>query len=118
MLTASVSKTTTQVNAMGILPEICTDLTNLIRAIDKQITKDDPEIGHMFRVTFTNGFMDGIVFGESREQMEQYLAIGDEKKKSFGNKQKSAEEFRDFLKKALDELQDLFEPGDDDDEAE
>ena len=118
MLTASVTKTTTQVNAMGTLPEICTDLSNLIRAIDKQITKDDPEIGRLFRVMFTNGFMDGIVFGESREQMEQYLAIGDEKKKNHEDKQKSAEEFRDFLKRALDELQDLFESGDDDDEAE
>ena len=117
MLTANVTKTTTQVNAMGTLPEICTDLTNLIRAIDKQITKHDPEIGHLFRVSFTNGFMDGIVFGESREQMEQYLAIGDEKKKE-SDKQKSAEDFRNFLKKALDELQDLFEPEDDDDEAE
>ena len=90
MLKAEVTKETTTIEIMGTLPEICTDLTNILRAVNERLSEKDHELGHKFRVVFTKGFMDGICFEDDRQHMEHYLAEADEKEK------KSKEKLGDF----------------------
>lgn len=125
MLKADVNKEFTKLEIVGDLKDICTDLTHILSAINERLSEKDAEIGHMFRVMFTKGFMDGICFDDDREHMEHYLAEGDKNVKK--NKEKREElsealdDFLDFLKEKLDGLEKFnkaFEEKEKDDEAE
>lgn len=109
MLKAEITKETTKLEIMGTLPDICTDLTNVLRAINERLSEKDHELGHKFRVVFTKGFMDGICFDDDREHMEHYLAEADEKEKKAKGKLGEFNEFLDdflnWLKEKNEELE-------------
>lgn len=127
MLKAEVNEKTTSIEINGTLPQICTDLTRILSAINERLSQNDPEIGHEFRVVFTYGFMNGICFDDDREHMEHYLAEG-KKKCEKNDKAKQVVEFLegfiDFLKEKRSELENAKAELDDiksevdDDEAE
>lgn len=75
MLEANVTKEKTTLTIAGTMPQIMSDLTNLIRAINKSLEKNNA--GHEFRIMFTKATMDGLFFDENRESAEQYLREGD-----------------------------------------
>lgn len=127
MLKAKVTKETTELEIMGTLPNICTDLTNMMRAINKRLSERDHELGHEFRVVFTKAFMDGVMFEDDREHMEHYLAEADEKEKKckekLGDFNKFLDDFINWLKEkneALEKFNKAFEDAEreKDDEAE
>lgn len=98
MLKAEVTKEYTKLEITGTLTDICTDLTNIMRAINERLSDKDHELGHQFRMIFTKGFMDGICFEDDREHMEHYLAEADEKEKKSKEKLDGFTEFLgDFL---------------------
>jgi hypothetical protein len=109
MLKANVNDKETSVEICGSLQDICVDLTRILSAINEKLSDKDHELGHMFRVMFTKGFMDGLCFDDDREHMEHYLAEGD--RNVARNKKKSesfaefVEGFIDFLKERHDELE-------------
>jgi hypothetical protein len=78
MLKTEVTREKTSLNINGTLPDILTDLANIIRAINKNLEENG--IGHEFRLVFIKAVMDGVMFGEDecRESMERYLQEADE----------------------------------------
>lgn len=88
-----------EIEICGRLPQICSELSQALNGIKDRLTANDPKLGHEFKVLFTKGFMDGVVFQEDREHMEHYLAEGD---KSY----KIASEARN---EAVDMLNDLID---------
>ena len=127
MLKAEVTKETTKLEINGTLPDICTDLTNILRAVNERLSERDHELGHKFRVVFTKGFMDGICFEDDRQHMEHYLAEADEKEKKakekLGGFAELLDDFIDWLKEkneALEKFNKAFEDAEreKDDEAE
>lgn len=89
---------------VGDLNTICSDLSNILGAINDRLTQMDPEIGLAFKESFTKGFMDGICFGTDREHMEHYLSEADEARKREERKREGLSlgevlsDFVDFLK--------------------
>ena len=109
MLKADVTKEYTKLEIVGDLNDICVDLTHVLSAINERLSEKDAKVGHMFRVMFTKGFMDGVCFDDDREHMEHYLAEGDKDEERNKNKGESFAEFLegfiDFLKDRRDELE-------------
>lgn len=66
-----------EIEICGNLTQLCSELSQTINAIKERLAENSPELGHEFKVIFTKGFMDGVVFQEDREHMEHYLAEGD-----------------------------------------
>lgn len=116
MLNIEVTKEHTKIEIAGNLPNICSDLTNVMHGIVEKLEEIDVKLAKDFKVMFTKGFMEGVVFGEDREHMEHYLAIGDgaeEKKKTL---QENVDDFLSFLNGKLEELK-KFNGSEDEDEA-
>lgn len=88
-----------EIEICGNLPQICSELSCVINGIKDRLAENSPELGHEFKVVFTKGFMDGVVFQEDREHMEHYLAEGDKKIKFA----------REARNEAVDMLNDLID---------
>lgn len=88
-----------EIEVCGNLPQICSELAQTINGIKDRLAESDPKVGHEFKVIFTKGFMDGVVFQEDREHMEHYLAEGDKKIKFA----------REARNEAVDMLNDLID---------
>lgn len=106
MFKADVNDEYTKLEIVGDLKGICTDLANILRAVNERLSEKDAKLGHEFRMIFTKGFMDGVCFNDDREHMEHYLAEGD---KLFSKKKDDLSEvlddFIDFLKEKLEGLE-------------
>lgn len=121
MLKIKTNEEHIEIEMCGNLPQLCSELAQVINAIKDRLAENDHALGHEFKVVFTKGFMDGVVFQEDREHMEHYLAEGDKKCDKTRNeavdmlnglidflKEKSA-----GLKKAKKELDELLKENDD-----
>lgn len=76
MLKAEVTKESTSVEIIGSLPDICSDLTHIIRGIIEKLEESDAEVALQFKVMFASGFVSGVVFGEDKEHMNHYIELG------------------------------------------
>ena len=113
-------KTSISIEICGDLRRVCADVSAMICAIDERLTKNDPRLGHEFKVLFTKGFMDGVCFGVDREHMEHYLAEGDKnyhiRKNDFDSDpfMKLLNDLCEFLKDKNAKLEKIEEDGDND----
>ena len=115
MLKAEVTKEFTRVELNGTLPKICSDLTNVFEAIIKRLEEKDTELALKFKVMFATGFANGVVFGEDKEHMDHYIALGSKAVKDSnknGDVIKAMEEQIRQLKKLRDMLNALKEESD------
>jgi len=105
MLNAEVTKETTKVIIRGDLTDICSDLANIISAINERLTERDSKLGYTFRLMFTKGFMDGICFKDDAEHMKHYLEEANKREEKHKEVREMMDDFLDFLKGKLDELE-------------
>jgi len=124
MLKIKTTDTHIEIEICGSITQLCSELSQVINGIKERLAENSPELGHEFKVVFTKGFMDGIVFQEDREHMEHYLAEGDKKIKIAREARNEAvdmlNDLIDFLKeksaglkKAKKELDELLKENED-----
>lgn len=90
-----------EIEICGNLTQLCAEISQALNGIKERLTENDPKLGHEFKVIFTKGFMDGVVFQEDREHMEHYLAEGD---KNYKRASESREEVVEMLNGLIDFL--------------
>ncbi len=95
MIKAEIGLKTSKIEAVGTIPELCSDITNMFRALLKNF--DDNDVKEMFMKTFLAGFDSGVVFGVSKEDMDKMRKECDD-----------ATEFADVMKNHKQEVVDAL----------
>ena len=103
MIDAKISKGAVKLICSGSISTLCDDLTMLIHSIINNM--EDDEMKTMFKQTFLMGIDDGVVFGVSKEEIEE-LREDNKNVIKFAEENKLPE--FDDLKVALKKLQDLL----------
>lgn len=78
MIKAESKNGMAKVSIEGDLTEICVDTSQIVRAIAEGLNTKNPIGALTFKMMFIKGMMDGMVFDESRETIEEWLRIIDE----------------------------------------
>ena len=104
MFKAEVGKERTKIELAGDICHICSDLSNLIHAVNGAIEEQNEEDAKKFRVMFTKGFMDGICFDVDRKTMDEYLKAADEAEERHNSPVAFIEKLIDSLKEKRDEI--------------